>query len=401
MKKATHQQTKEHNRNLVLRTIFERDPISRAEIARITGLTRATVSDIVAELLNEGLVSEIGVGESIGGKAPILLSLEKDSRYLIGLYLAEDQFIGSIINLRGEIKDTIEIPILNRSGEQALRCVYDLLDLLTTKAYQPIVGIGIATPGLVNTKEGIVINAVNLDWKDLALSQMLQEHYHIPVSVLNDSQAAAIGEFVYGGNHPPESNLIVINIKYGIGAGVLINGCLFQGDGGGAGEIGHVVVEENGSLCRCGKKGCLETVASAKAILQRTLALLPEYPHSTLSSYKGNLSLENLAAAWQNQDPLATLVVSEAIHYLGIAIANLVSVLNIHEIVITGDITRLGDIWLAQVYEAMQKSALAKLAQDTHLEFGKLGFKSFTLGASAYMLLGDYHPLFMQSQLGA
>ena len=104
MKKATHQQTKQHNRDLILRTIFARESISRAEVARVTNLTRATVSDVVNGLLAEGLVKEIGMGESIGGKLPILLSINADARYLIGLNLAQDKFIGAVVNLRGEIK---------------------------------------------------------------------------------------------------------------------------------------------------------------------------------------------------------------------------------------------------------------------------------------------------------
>jgi len=396
MKKATHQQTKEHNRNLVLKNIFERDPISRAEIARITGLTRATVSEIVAELIEEGLVKEIGTGESIGGKAPILLGLVADSRYLIGLYLGEDQFFGSIINLRGEIKDTIEMPIINQSGDQALQSVYSILDLLIAKEWKPIVGIGIATPGLVNTKKGIVINAVNLEWQDLPLAELIEMRYHIPISILNDSQAAAIGEYVYGAKHPSESNLVVINVKYGIGAGILINGCLYQGDGGGAGEIGHVVVQEHGSLCRCGKAGCLETIASARAIVRRAISLMPEYPESELAKNPESISIESLKTAWQKNDPLAEKVISDAAYYLGFSIANLVSVLNIQSIVLTGDITCLGENWLKMIHNTMTQAALELLASNTKLEFGKLGFKAFTLGASAHMLLGDYRLLFLK-----
>ena len=222
-RKATHQQTKLHNRDLVLQVIFNHDAISRAEIARLTKLTRATVSDMVNNLLNEGLVEEIGYGESIGGKAPILLSLIADSRYLIGLNLAQDKFIGSVVNLRGEIKETVEFTVDDSDGEQALQLVYQILDQLTQNHWKPLVGIGVGTPGLVNTQEGVVVNAVNLDWQDLPLAHLLESRYNLPVTVLNDSQATAIGEFVYGGNHASDSNLVVVTIKHGIGAGILIN----------------------------------------------------------------------------------------------------------------------------------------------------------------------------------
>ena len=394
--KATHQKTKQHNRDLVLKTIFEHKSISRAEIARLTKLTRATVSDMVTSLMEEGLVEEVGYGESIGGKAPILLSLVGDSRYLIGLNLAQDKFIGSVVNLRGEIKETVEIPVADSDGEQALGFVYQILDQLTRKGWNPLVGIGIGTPGLVNTQDGIVLNAVNLDWQDLPLGHLLETRYHLPVSVLNDSQATAIGEFVYGTGHPSESNLIVVTIKHGIGAGILIDGRLFQGDGGGAGEIGHVVVQENGSLCRCGKYGCLETVASVRAILQRTSALAPEYSDSVLAKNSQDITLSAIEAACQANDPLAQRVVTEAGRYLGISLANLISVLNIQRIVLTGDMACFGDLCLQAVRGAMAQAALARMAQDTRLEMGALEFKACILGASAFMLLENYSLLFLQ-----
>ena len=394
--KATHQKTKQHNRDLVLKTIFDHDAISRAEIARLTKLTRATVSDMVASLIEEGLVEEVGYGESIGGKAPILLSLVADSRYLIGLNLAQDKFIGSVVNLRGEIKETVEFPVNGSDGEQALQLVYQILDKLTKHNWRPLVGIGVGTPGLVNTQEGIVVNAVNLDWQDLPLAYLLKSRYGLPVTVLNDSQATAIGEFVYGGSHPSDSNLVVITVKHGLGAGILINGHLFQGDGGGAGEIGHVVVQENGTLCRCGKYGCLETVASARAVLQRTIALAPEYANSELAKNPESISLDAIEAAWQANDSLAERVVSDAAHYLGTSIANLIGVLNIQKIVLTGDMARFGTPWLQLVKEAMTRAALTRMAQDTRLEIGILEFRACILGASAFMLLENYSLLFLQ-----
>ncbi|MBI3168887.1 MAG: ROK family transcriptional regulator, partial [Chloroflexi bacterium] len=209
MKKATHQQTKQHNRDLVLRTIFANQSISRAEVARVTNLTRTTVSEVVNGLLEEGLVEEVGRGESIGGKTPILLSIVADSRYLIGLNLAQDKFIGAVVNLRGEIKEMVEAPVHDEDGKNALDLVYQIIDQLIKKRIKPIVGIGVGAPGLVNTREGVVVNAVNLDWQDLPLGQLLEKKFKIPVSILNDSQATAIGEFVYGGEHARDENLIV------------------------------------------------------------------------------------------------------------------------------------------------------------------------------------------------
>lgn len=378
MKKATHQQTKQHNRDLILRTIFAHDSISRAETARVTHLTRTTVSDVVSGLLAEGLVEEVGRGESIGGKSPILLSIVADSRYLIGLNLAQDKFIGAVVNLRGEIKEIVEAPVHDDNGKNALQLVYQILDQLTRKKLKPIVGIGVGTPGLVNTREGVVVNAVNLEWQNLPLSRLLEKKYKLPVLILNDSQAAAIGEYVYGGGHKPEENLIVVNVIHGIGAGILINGRLFQGDGGGAGEIGHVVVQENGELCRCGKRGCLETIASARAVvLQMKMD-----------------SLEEVILSFQNGDSKANTVVVNAGHYLGASLANLIGTLNIQKIVLTGDMTRFGEEWLSAVNTSMQTGAFFRMAEGTKLKIGKLDYRACILGASAFLLLDDYSLLF-------
>jgi predicted NBD/HSP70 family sugar kinase len=381
MKKATHQQTKQHNRDLVLRAIFENKTISRAEVARVTHLTRTTVSDLVNGLLEEGLVEEVGRGESIGGKSPILLSVVPDSRHLIGLNLTQDKFIGAIVNLLGEIKEMVETPITNEDGKVALDLVYKIIDQLMKKKTQPIVGIGVGTPGLVNTREGVVVNAVNLDWQDLPLGSMLQEKYKLPVLVVNDSQATAIGEFVYGGEHNHDDNLIVVNVKHGIGSGILVNGRLFQGDGGGAGEIGHVVVQENGELCRCGKQGCLETISSARAVLKNL-----------------NLDwLEKAQACFEAGEEDAKQVVTKAAHYLGISLANLIGTLNIQKIVLTGDMTRFGTPWLEAVNASMRNAALSRLSENTVLELGTLDYRACILGASAFLLLDNYSLLFQEN----
>src|SRR4030043_1072515 len=137
MKKATRQHTKEQNRNLVLKTIFAQSSSSPAQIARGTSLTRTTVSDIVADLLEEGLVSEIGIGSSLGGKSPILLSLVDDSRYLIGLDLARNQFRGAIVNLRGKIREVVTLPGNSNNGDEALALVYEILDQLMKASCLP------------------------------------------------------------------------------------------------------------------------------------------------------------------------------------------------------------------------------------------------------------------------
>lgn len=380
MKKATSLHTKHHNRDLVLRTIFSNAPISRAEIARGTKLTRTTVSEVVNGLLHEGLVEEVGRGESLGGKSPILLSIVADSRFFIGLNLSQKRFIGAIVNLRGEIKERIEITIDENKKINPLNSVYKILNELIRKAYHPLVGISVGAPGLINSREGVVISAVNLDWHNLDLKSLLENKYKIPVSILNDSQASAIGEYVYKTNHEMDENYIVINVNQGIGAGILINGRLYQGDGGGAGEIGHVVLNENGDICRCGKRGCLETISSVSAVLQQ-LKLT---------------SLDEAILAFENHDPKTRQVVINAGHYLGISLANIIGILNIRQLILTGEMVRFGQDWLEAVRSSMNKAALSRLSEETTLEIGKLGFDACILGAAAFLLLDDYSLLYLR-----
>lgn len=190
-----------------------------------------------------------------------------------------------------------------------------------------------------------------------------------------------MGEYVYGGNYRSDENLIVVNVNQGIGSGIFLNGQLFQGDGGGAGEIGHVVVvEENGKLCRCGRRGCLETVSNVPIVLEQL--------HMK--------SIDEVRAALQAGDPHAIEVVRRAAHYLGIALANVVSILNIRKIVLIGEMTQLGEVWLDEVRASMARSALEHITRETTLSIGELGYRAGILGASASLLLDSYAVLFLQ-----
>src|SRR5687767_2903998 len=176
--KATHRQTRRHNQQLVLRTIYDRRETSRAEIARLTGLTRTSVSQLVAELIASGLVAEVGRGPSSGGKAPILLSVVPDSRHVIGLDLGDSVFSGAVVDLRGRVLHSLSRPLDGRDGRQALQLVFDLVDALVhSNGTRPLLGVGIGTPGLIDSASGTVRWAVNLDWAELELGPLVTERY--------------------------------------------------------------------------------------------------------------------------------------------------------------------------------------------------------------------------------
>lgn len=374
LSKATLRETREHNERLVLATIYDGGPLSRAEVARQTKLTRTTVSVVVDGLLESGLVREVGRGPSTGGKAPILLAIPDAARLLIGVDLGDRSFVAATVNLRGDILHRVEVPSEDADGavavDRALDLVRQVIDTVDT-AEGRVLGIGIGAPGLVDTTDGTVIQAVKRSWRELPLGRLVAERFALPVHVANDSQAAALAEHVFGSARA--SNLVVIKVGEGIGAGLILNGALFQGDGFGAGEIGHTVVDPGGAACRCGRAGCLETVASARALMAR------------LAETGRRVSFEAAVDLCERGDPTVRAAVSEAGRRLGEAVAALIGALHVRRIVLAGPMAAFGEPWLASVREAARAGALATLAADTDIELGGID-DIVVLGASALLM---------------
>ena len=372
--KATHRQTRVHNERLVVRTLYDFGPISRAEVARLTGLTRTTVSDVVAVLLDDGVVREVGRGPSSGGKAPILVEVDDDARLVVGLDLGEEHFAGSLVNIRGEIRRSVALPVQGRDGDAAVQLVFELLDQLLEGSTAPLLGIGIGTPGLVDSRTGTIRRAVNLDWRELPLGQIVSERYGVPTNVANDSQAAALAEYTYAGEGRVP-NLIAIRVGRGVGAGLVLRGALFQGDGSGAGEIGHIVVDDDGAVCRCGRTGCLETVAGMRAIETRA------------SDVAGTpTDLATLRRAIDAEETWAIEIATDAGAWLGRAIAALIGALDVERIVLLGPVTDLGDVWLDAVRREAASHALGQLAERTEISVGAPTTNVVIRGASALLV---------------
>ncbi|HEV8489494.1 MAG TPA: ROK family transcriptional regulator [Candidatus Limnocylindrales bacterium] len=386
--KATHRQTRAHNQGLVLRTLFDRGPVSRAEVARLTGLTRTTVSELVGEFVADGLAREVGRGPSSGGKAPILVQVVDEARHVIGLDLGERAFSGAVVNLRGEIGRTATLPVDGLDGDAALAVVYRLVDELTADGRGTLLGIGVGTPGIVDAEHGTIRWAVNLDWQDLPLGRLLQQRYGVATYVANDSRAAALAEYLYPGDSRTP-NLVAIKVGQGIGAGVVLGGELFHGDGFGAGEIGHTTVVDDGDPCRCGRFGCLETVASSRAILARATEAGRRSPGSPLGlrlATMGALDIADVRAALDAGDEDAAAIVAAAGRFLGQAVAGLIGALNVHRIVLLGSVAALGDAWLAAVRDEATRRALGMLAGQTRIELGRTAEDVVVLGASALLM---------------
>jgi N-acetylglucosamine repressor len=366
--KATHAQTRAHNASLVLRALYDLGPISRADIARLTGLTRTSVGELVADLERDGLAREVGRGPSTGGKQPTLVALRDDARTVIVLDLGERTFTAALADLRGELTTKRTRDLHGRDGQAAIDLVHELIDDVRAQATSPILGIGVGTAGIVDA-EGTIRWAVDLDWQDLPLAAILQERHGLPAVVANDSRAAALATYLFQGDDRP-SNLVVVRVGRGIGAGLILRDQPFGGDGEAAGEIGHVVIEPDGAACHCGRFGCLETVASAGAIARAA----------------GCTTVQEAAERAAAGDERALAATRAAGRAVGAAIANVTGTLDVRHITVMGTAVALGEPWFAAIRDEVARRSLGPLGRETRITDGGTGEDATLLGAAALLL---------------
>ncbi len=358
-------------------------------MARATKLTPPTVSDVVASLIESGLVEEVGLAPSSSGRRGILLKVVDNSRQLIGIDLSRGDFRGALANLRGQIAHRIDLPLQGRDGDAALELVYDLVDALVKSASSPLLGIGIGAPGLVDASNGILQQSVNLNWRYIPFSNLLQKRYNLPVYLANDSQVGALAMYTFGKRQEYGLPLVVINLGWGVGAGIIIDGQLLHGSPVGAGEIGHITVVPNGEQCTCGNYGCLETIASSRSIIRRVRMLVENNPNSSINSLVADpeqIDMDTVLSALEAGNEDARQVIIEAGQALGIAAANLVGVLGSCRILIRGSVARFGQLLLDPMQEEMNQRTLPSLARASELGIASIGSDIVIQGASALIL---------------
>jgi glucokinase-like ROK family protein len=287
----------------------------------------------------------------------------------------------------------LNLSVSGRDGVLALELIYTLIEKLLAMSDKPIYGIGIGTPGLIDPHKGVIRRAVNLDWQDLPLRSLLEERYNLPCYIANDCQAAALGEYTFGENSAT-SNLVVLKVGRGIGSGIVLNGQLYYGDGYSAGEIGHLVVIEDGEMCACGNSGCLETVASTRAIARQAREIAQSDPDSKLFQFittPDEINTDILLQALEAGDEDIKNIIAEAGYYLGVALANLIGVLNVQHIVIAGSAARFGLTLLAPIKNTMRRHSLSILADETRVDFSSLGQDIVIKGAASLLLANELH----------
>ncbi|GAA4710539.1 ROK family transcriptional regulator [Brevibacillus fulvus] len=370
---------KKNNKALVLQTIIEQAPVSRADVALSLGLNKGTVSSLVNELIHEELVFESGPGESSGGRRPVLLLFNREAAYSIGIDIGVNYLLGLLTDLQGNIIQRAHLDYDDLPCQEIIQLVKEMIRSLLAQAPSSpygVVGIGIGVPGIVDM-EGKVLLAPNLGWKNVQLKTEIEREFQLPVIIDNEANAGAYGEMRFGAGKETD-NLVYISAGIGIGVGMILQGSLYRGSNGFSGELGHMVIESNGKECRCGSKGCWELYASEQALLKeaRSSALLP-------SSGK-ELSLEKLIQFAHAQDQATIQLFDKIGFYLGIGINNILNGLN-PQTVIIGNRLALAHQWLGKPIEQVIRSQTLSFHQEhVQLKFSDLSYYSTALGIAAF-----------------
>lgn len=364
--KVLPEHARAHNRSLVLAHLFHEGPSSRADIARSTGLTRVTVSDLVAGLIGEGLVAELGVRtESRVGKPATLVGMQVEAFHVVTVDLTDDDRMhGAVMTLVGDVVERRERPMDGRTGDAALALVEDLCRDLLAAATRPVVGVGIASPGVIDP-DGLVVQAPNRGWYGVPLGARLTATLGRPVHVANDANARALGEFTFG---QAGAATMVVTVGEGVGAGIVLDGRLVGGRHHAAGEIGHVTVVDDATPgesprpCACGRTGCLETVLRVPALRRRTTGLDPNASDAALASV-GRL--------------------------LGIALAPVVSALDLAEVLLSGPPELLDGALRESALRTIQARIMPVIGDGLVLRVGSLDEDGALAGAAVLVLSGQ------------
>ena len=375
---------RELNRGRVIDALRGRGTASRAEIARATGLSRSTVSSIVSDLIEAGLLTEqaeatgVAHGEA-GGRPPVLLSLNPSAGLAVGVDFGHSHLRVAVSDLSHEVlaESWRELDV-DHSAEEGLDAAAELVDEVLKEANvgrKGVIGVGMGLPGPINRSTGAVGSSSILPgWVGVNAALEMERRLRLPVKVENDANLGALAEFVWGSGRG-HSDVIYIKLASGVGAGLLFAGRLHHGAGGTAGEIGHIPAQNGTAICRCGSRGCLETVASARAIAEQVGVSRGE-----------PVSPRRLLELIADGDPAASRLIGEAGRQIGVALAELCNLVNPNCVIIGGDLSAAGELITEPVLESIRRYAIASAADQVTVVAGVLGERAELLGALALVL---------------
>jgi glucokinase-like ROK family protein len=388
---------REHNLLRVVDVLLERGVASRADIARRTGLSRTTVSSLVADLIRRGLVCErAGTPErdsgAGAGRPPVLLALDRSVGAVVGLDFGHTHLRVVVADLSHEILAEAEQAMdVDHSAAEGFEAAATLVDAVLAEAGVPrdrVVNVGMGIPGPISHRSGTVGSASILPgWVGVRAAEELERRLGMPVVVENDANLGALGESLFGAGRGARE-IVYLKVSSGIGAGVILGGRIHRGAGGTAGEIGHLLVDEGGHVCRCGNRGCLETVAAAPGLLEQISR-----------THGSSLSIHDVVALAAGGDPGCRRVIADAGQHIGRAVAMLCNLLNPERVVVGGDLSAAGDLLLGPLRAALDRYAIPSAAEDADVRTGLLGERAEVRGAVA-LAIGEAQPSLMQATGG-
>lgn len=380
----------ELNRQEVLNVIRRHGSISRTDVAHLTGLSVPTVMKIVESFLQMGLVREAGKRPSNGGKPPVLLQFVPDAYFCVGVEIGATKILGVMADCAGSILYRLQIPnSTSYSDEEFLsRIAYVIHGILENSgvALSQVLGIGVGMPGLIRASDSMVVFSPVLQRQNLNIYDYLAHKFDLPIMVDSIHRALVMGEKKYG--HCKDSDhFVTINLGYGIGAGLFMNGSVYGGGCGFAGEIGHTILDPNGPECFCGNRGCLETLGSALAMTRDAAARI-QAGEETMLTHMVEGDLDKLEAkhifdAAKQGDGLASQIVENAINYIGMGIANITNVIDPDYVVIEGGLSLAGDFLLKPLTQAWRQYRMNFSGTNTRIVLSEFGADATAIGASA------------------
>ncbi|MEV0779802.1 ROK family transcriptional regulator [Streptomyces sp. NPDC050428] len=373
-----------HRANLerVVRAVRMAGSLTQAEIARSTGLSAATVSNIVRELREGGTVEVTPT--SAGGRRARSVSLSGDAGIVVGVDFGHTHLRVAVGNLAHQVLAEESEPLdVDASSAYGFGRAEELVERLieaTGIGRQKVIGVGLGVPGPIDVVSGTLGSTSILPgWTGINPSEELAGRLGVPVYVDNDANLGALGELVWGSGRGVK-DLAYIKVASGVGAGLVIEGQIYRGPGGTAGEIGHITLDESGPVCRCGNRGCLETFTAARYVLP----LLR-------SSHGRDLTMERVVQLAREGDPGCRRVIADVGRHIGSGVANLCNLLNPSRVVLGGDLAEAGELVLAPIRESVSRYAIPSAARQLSVLPGALGGRAEVLGALALVLseMGD------------
>jgi glucokinase-like ROK family protein len=371
--------------------------ISRVQLAQRTNLSSTTISNLVNELLQKDLVVEEGAEVPTSrrgvGRPRTRLRLVPEARHVIGVHIGVPHTRVALADLRANLSSVRTLSHApDRLPRETLATVADLVQQVLAQARIPperLLGVGVGASGLIDRETGVNVLAPNLSWRAVPLQQWLSEWLDLPITVDNNVRSMALGEAMFGAGRPARVLAFVYG-RVGVGAGIVVDGKLYRGSSAGAGEIGHTtIIADGGTPCRCGNRGCLETLVSEPSIVQQAQHLAVQQADGRLAAHvrQGtDIALEQILDAARKGDPTCRALLSQTARYLGIALANLVNVLNPEMIVLGGLFAQAQDLMLPEIESTTHQRAFADLGRQVEIRPATFGRQAGLVGAAALAL---------------